>query len=409
LFDFSLALVAKIVLIFPKAEPGGIMSEADRQHYAKIKADPVKYAAYLERKRRERKPRARSLYEAERKRKWRRENEARAKQIRQAGHRVETAIDEGLLIRAKFCSRCGSKEGVQAHHPSYSPEHLLIVEWLCRLCHPKADKERRQCTQVFKSGVENGSSRRGGGRNKTPDSVRQKVVELRRSGMTLKAIAAEVKLSSWTVGAICKECGEHSRSREVVNEELVGIMRQVFASGFTKAEIARVAGISRKVVDKIIRRIGAYGSLDDAQPLDSSKVDVFEQQLKAARVQLSRRTRMKTPEEVSLIRKMNDDGASYDDIQKATGACHMTIAKIVKCRSPYADPSRPLPESRGPHKRTSKQVDHVREMRAGGASYDDICGETRLSSSTIWRILKHPEQFGSEAQLSENMDAEVSH
>jgi hypothetical protein len=36
------------VLIFPKGEPEELMSEADRRRYAKIKADPVKHAAYLE-------------------------------------------------------------------------------------------------------------------------------------------------------------------------------------------------------------------------------------------------------------------------------------------------------------------------------------------------------------------------
>jgi uncharacterized protein YerC len=368
------------------------MSEADRQHYAKVKADPVKYAAYLERKRRERKPRP--LYEAARKRKWRLKNEARANQIRQAGHAVDFALIEGLMIRAKFCSRCGSTERVQAHHRSYERQHRLTVEWLCQLCHAQADKELRQHPQVFKSGVESGLSRRGGGRNKTPDSLRQRVVELCRGGMTFKAIAAEVNLSSWTVAAICKERGEHSRSREVVNEDQIGVIRRAFALRFTKAEIARVAGISLKVVNKIIRRIGAYCSPEDAQPLDSSKVDVFVQQLKTAREQSRGTTHIKTPEEVSLIRKMYNDGATYDDMQKATGACHMTIWNIVKYRGPYADSTQPLPERRGPHRRTSNQVNHVREMAARGASYDDIRYETRLSHSTIWRILRRPEQFG---------------
>ena len=42
------------------------MSERDKKLWAKLKADPVRYAAYLERKKRERA--ARSGYEAERKR-----------------------------------------------------------------------------------------------------------------------------------------------------------------------------------------------------------------------------------------------------------------------------------------------------------------------------------------------------
>ncbi|MGB2603048.1 MAG: hypothetical protein WBC78_05610, partial [Candidatus Sulfotelmatobacter sp.] len=114
--------------------------------------------------------------------------------------------------------------------------------------------------------------------------------------MTFKAIAAEVNLSSWKVRAICKERGERSRGREVVNEEQIGVIRQVFASGFGKAEIARAAGISLKVVNKIIYRIGAYDSLEDAQPLDSSRVDVFVQQLKNARERSKGTTHRKTPE-----------------------------------------------------------------------------------------------------------------
>jgi DNA invertase Pin-like site-specific DNA recombinase len=366
------------------------MSEADRKHYAKIKADPAKYAAYLERKRRERKPRP--LYEAARKRKWRLKNEARAKQIRQAGHAVDTAIIEGLMIRAKFCSECGSTERVQAHHRSYEREHWLIVEWLCQLCHSRADKESREHPQVFRRDI--GLSGRGGGRNRTPELLCEKVVELCRNGMTFKAIAAEVNLCSWTVAMICKQRGEHSRSREVVNEEQIGVIRQAFASGFTKAEIVRAAGISRTVVEKIIHQRGRYGSVEGAQPLDSSQIDVFVQQLRTAREQSRGITRTKTPEEVSLIRKMYDDGATYDQMQKATGACHMTIWNIVKYSSPYADSAQPLPERRGPHKRTTKHVNHVREMASRGASYDEIREETRLSHSTIWKILRHPEQFG---------------
>jgi uncharacterized protein YerC/ribosomal protein S27AE len=368
------------------------MSERDKQQYAKIKADPVKYAAYLERKRRNRK--YRPLYETARKRKWRLKNKARADQIRRAGHAVDFALIEGLMIRAKFCSKCGSTQRIQAHHRSYERQHWLTVEWLCPRCHVQADKESRQHPQMFKSGVESRSSRRGGGRNKTPESLCQKVVELCRSGMNYKEIATEVNLSSWTVARICKESGEHSRSREVANEEQIAIIRQVFALGFTKREIARTAGLSRTVVNKIVHRIGAYASPGDAQTIDSSKAEAFAQRLKTAREQSGGIKRTKTPEVVSLIRKMYDDGATYDEMQSATGACHMTIWNIVKLRGPYADSTRPLPERRGPHKRTFKLVNHVREMAGRGASYEDISADTRLSHSTIWRILKRPEQFG---------------
>lgn len=117
------------------------MGEADKKHYAKVKDDPIKYAAYLERKRRERA--ARPLYETSRKRNWRLANPERADIIRKANHAVDYAITQGLISRARFCSRCGSPDNIEAHHRSYEPQHWLVVEWLCRkVCHPQADRER---------------------------------------------------------------------------------------------------------------------------------------------------------------------------------------------------------------------------------------------------------------------------
>jgi NADH pyrophosphatase NudC (nudix superfamily) len=113
----------------------------EQEKYAAIKADPVKYAVYLERKRRERA--ARPLYETARHRKWRLAHQATNELLHKANYAVAHAITEGLLVRAKFCSRCGSTEEIQAHHRSYEPEHWLVVEWLCqKVCHPRADKER---------------------------------------------------------------------------------------------------------------------------------------------------------------------------------------------------------------------------------------------------------------------------
>jgi hypothetical protein len=118
------------------------MGERDRAHYARVKADPVLYTAYLDRKRRERT--ARPLYETERKRRWRFNNPVKAQTIRKANHAVEHAITLGLIVRSKFCSRCGSQDHVQAHHRSYKRQHWLMVEWLCRkVCHPQADREVR--------------------------------------------------------------------------------------------------------------------------------------------------------------------------------------------------------------------------------------------------------------------------
>lgn len=118
------------------------MSERDKRHYAKVKADPVKYAEYLARKRQERKPRT-AEYDRERKRKWRLDNSEHADLLRKANHAVERGIIDGLLVRAKCCSKCGSSEQVEAHHRSYEPQYWLVVEWLCRgRCHPEADRER---------------------------------------------------------------------------------------------------------------------------------------------------------------------------------------------------------------------------------------------------------------------------
>jgi ribosomal protein S27AE len=117
------------------------MSERDKQEYAALKANPEKYAAYLERKRKERA--ARPFYETARKRKWGLANPERADIIRKANHAVDFAITLGLISRAKFCSRCGDGGIIEAHHRSYEKAHWLIIEWLCqKQCHRKADQER---------------------------------------------------------------------------------------------------------------------------------------------------------------------------------------------------------------------------------------------------------------------------
>ena len=101
---------------------------------------------------------------------------------------------------------------------------------------------------------------------------------------------------------------------------------------------------------------------------------------------------------VALIKKMAADGATYDEMRRATGACHMTIYRIVKHLRPYADSALPAPERlrtgrEGPHKKTSKHVNHIREMVAAGATYDDIRKATGLSLSTIWKIVKRRTPF----------------
>lgn len=111
------------------------MSERDKQQYRKVKADPVRYAAFLERRRRQR-ARKRD-YETARKHKWRLANPEDAQRIRQANHAVETALENGTLVKPKTCLRCGAEGPVQGHHPSYAKDQWLVVVWLCQTCHAR--------------------------------------------------------------------------------------------------------------------------------------------------------------------------------------------------------------------------------------------------------------------------------
>jgi hypothetical protein len=117
------------------------MSERDKRFYEALKADPARYAAYLERKRAERK--ARSGYETKRKRQWRAANPELASRIRRANHAVETALKSGRLVRPERCADCRCKGKVEAHHfKGYAPQHWLDIIWLCVFCHRKADAEK---------------------------------------------------------------------------------------------------------------------------------------------------------------------------------------------------------------------------------------------------------------------------
>lgn len=57
---------------------------------------------------------------------------------------------EGGLKRPEFCERCGVEDTserhpetfLMAHHEDYTKP--LEVHWLCQVCHPKADAERRE-------------------------------------------------------------------------------------------------------------------------------------------------------------------------------------------------------------------------------------------------------------------------
>lgn len=116
------------------------MTDRDKRQWEAIKSDPVRYAAYLERKRRERK--ARPDYERERKAKWRAKNAERNRILRKAHHAVEAALLSGKIVRPAKCERCHRRKPTGSHHKSYARADWLKVEWLCDFCHPIADAER---------------------------------------------------------------------------------------------------------------------------------------------------------------------------------------------------------------------------------------------------------------------------
>lgn len=116
------------------------MSERDKREYEAIKADPVKYAAYLEKKRLARLHRQTNRsYETERKRKWRAANREKDKQLHAANYAVEKALAKGNIQRPTACERCMKPVPVEAHHfMGYAPELRLVIIWLCQTCHSAA-------------------------------------------------------------------------------------------------------------------------------------------------------------------------------------------------------------------------------------------------------------------------------
>lgn len=118
------------------------MSARDKKRYDALKADPVKYEAYLEAKRQQRAARQTiRAYETQRKRKWRLMNPFKAKLIRQANHAVEAAMKGRKLHRPSMCFNCGTVGKVEAHHHrGYAKEFWLDVLWLCVRCHRKAEE-----------------------------------------------------------------------------------------------------------------------------------------------------------------------------------------------------------------------------------------------------------------------------
>jgi hypothetical protein len=120
-------------------------SEYDKKRYDAIKADPAKYEAYLERKRRaERVRQVVDGYKAAKKRAWRLAHPGVDRRLRLAHWTVDNAVRSGRLVRPETCSRCGAGGRIEAHHYlGYEPEHRLDVRWLCTACHGAAHREQK--------------------------------------------------------------------------------------------------------------------------------------------------------------------------------------------------------------------------------------------------------------------------
>lgn len=51
---------------------------------------------------------------------------------------LNMAVKSGLVVRPKVCSKCGSTNSIEAHHPDYKKP--LRVKWWCRKCHRRYHK-----------------------------------------------------------------------------------------------------------------------------------------------------------------------------------------------------------------------------------------------------------------------------
>jgi len=69
-------------------------------------------------------------------REWRAANPAMCK----AEHILARAVAKGRLVRPPNCTQCGQVGDIEGHHPDYAQP--MVVVWLCKSCHVKADRER---------------------------------------------------------------------------------------------------------------------------------------------------------------------------------------------------------------------------------------------------------------------------
>ena|SRR3990167_9115190 len=62
-----------------------------------------------------------------------RERYKRDYHISKTATKVRWAIENGKLIKPRYCSCCGCERKIQAHHEDYSKPYNVI--WLCSSCH----------------------------------------------------------------------------------------------------------------------------------------------------------------------------------------------------------------------------------------------------------------------------------
>jgi hypothetical protein len=55
--------------------------------------------------------------------------------------RLGYALSAGKISKPEYCLSCGASGRLEAHHPVYSLEHSLSVQWLCNSCHKTAHKK----------------------------------------------------------------------------------------------------------------------------------------------------------------------------------------------------------------------------------------------------------------------------
>jgi len=72
------------------------------------------------------------------KRRWQLENPLKHK----AQRILQTGLQTGWFKKPEYCEKCGNKTKIQGHHENYKRPYE--ISWLCRKCHAKADKKRRE-------------------------------------------------------------------------------------------------------------------------------------------------------------------------------------------------------------------------------------------------------------------------